>query len=289
MQRLPLLAVLVQAFNGKGLVARTPGAGLGLQRHFTRHGLGHGDRRNRIDERVQMATTLHRRRWRDGGCQRCIGKHGLHRFSSRLSDRRLLGHRGNGGIRTLGRVALLSRLHSVGWHLLLGQSLLTQSFLMGFTGDSASQFCIRLGKATCGFGQLYGLGAGNGLAEITQHRLVLVFGQIGTMTHGVHAGLVTLRIRALFFRLGALGCIATRSPGVIGNDQRQQHHAQDGQTDLQVTHVRKRFFNNRDGKVQENSAMDKADSMSTATIRDTPCSCMVTPISCSAISMAILL
>ena len=32
-----------------------------------------------------------------------------------------------------------------------------------------------------------------------------------------------------------------------------------------------------------------ADSMSTATMRETPCSCMVTPISCSAISMAILL
>ena len=42
-------------------------------------------------------------------------------------------------------------------------------------------------------------------------------------------------------------------------------------------------------EVQVDSAMDTADSMSTATIRDTPCSCMVTPMSCSAISMAILL
>ena len=32
-----------------------------------------------------------------------------------------------------------------------------------------------------------------------------------------------------------------------------------------------------------------ADSISTATMRETPCSCMVTPISCSAISIAILL
>ncbi len=37
------------------------------------------------------------------------------------------------------------------------------------------------------------------------------------------------------------------------------------------------------------SAMDSAASMSTATMRDTPCSCIVTPISCSAISIAILL
>ena len=37
------------------------------------------------------------------------------------------------------------------------------------------------------------------------------------------------------------------------------------------------------------SAIDKADSMSTATMRETPCSCMVTPMSCWAISMAILL
>ncbi len=32
-----------------------------------------------------------------------------------------------------------------------------------------------------------------------------------------------------------------------------------------------------------------ARSISTATMRETPCSCIVTPISCSAISMAILL
>ena len=37
------------------------------------------------------------------------------------------------------------------------------------------------------------------------------------------------------------------------------------------------------------SAKPSAASMSTATMRDTPCSCMVTPISCSAISIAILL
>ena len=37
------------------------------------------------------------------------------------------------------------------------------------------------------------------------------------------------------------------------------------------------------------STIEMADSMSTATIRDTPCSCMVTPISCSAICIVILL
>ena len=37
------------------------------------------------------------------------------------------------------------------------------------------------------------------------------------------------------------------------------------------------------------SAMVSAASISTATIRDTPCSCMVTPMSCCAISIAILL
>jgi hypothetical protein len=40
---------------------------------------------------------------------------------------------------------------------------------------------------------------------------------------------------------------------------------------------------------QAASAIDKADSISTATIRLTPCSCIVTPISCCAISIAILL
>ena len=34
--------------------------------------------------------------------------------------------------------------------------------------------------------------------------------------------------------------------------------------------------------------MPTADSMSTATMRDTPCSCIVTPISCSAISIAVI-
>jgi hypothetical protein len=72
---------------------------------------------------------------------------------------------------------------------------------------------------------------------------MLVFGQVRTMTDGVHSGLEALRICAFFLRLGPLGRIAARSPGVVGNDQRQQHHTQDGQTDLQVTHVRKRFFN----------------------------------------------
>jgi hypothetical protein len=72
---------------------------------------------------------------------------------------------------------------------------------------------------------------------------MLVFGQVRTMTDGVHSGLEALRICAFFLRLGPLGRIAARSPGVVGNDQRQQHHSQDGQTDLQVTHVRKRFFN----------------------------------------------
>jgi hypothetical protein len=59
LQRLPLLAVLVHAFNGKGLVAGTAGAGLGLQGHFTRNNLGHGDRSDRIDQRIQMAAALH--------------------------------------------------------------------------------------------------------------------------------------------------------------------------------------------------------------------------------------
>ena len=84
--------------------------------------------------------------------------------------------------------------------------------------------------------------------------------------------------------VGALGCIAAVGPRVVGHDQAQQDHPYDGQTDLKGTHgiALSRFR-------AQACAMDRADSISTATMRETPCSCIVTPINCCAISMAILL
>ena len=49
-----------------------------------------------------------------------------------------------------------------------------------------------------------------------------------------------------------------------------------------------RLFN-RDLRLQAASARRIAPGMSTVTMRETPCSCIVTPISCSAISMAMRL
>ena len=71
-------------------------------------------------------------------------------------------------------------------------------------------------------------------------------------------------------------------PGAVGHHARQHHTTRNGQCDLQGAHTGVL-------EIQVDSAMETADSMSTATMRETPCSCMVTPISCSAISMAILL
>ena len=69
--------------------------------------------------------------------------------------------------------------------------------------------------------------------------------------------------------------VPARGPGVVGHQGGQHQAAQDRQAQRKTA--------------QAASAMDTADSMSTATMRETPCSCIVTPISCSAISMAILL
>src|SRR5690606_971883 len=125
--------------------------------------------------------------------------------------------------------------------------------------------------------------------------------------------------------LRPLGRVAPRGPGVVGHDAGQQQAADDRQTQLQCAH-KKRFSAMRcaahaqplmklarpmpgtpnkgrpavrassprgEGAMRLRgahiSAMESADSMSTATMRETPCSCMVTPISCSAISIAILL
>ncbi len=76
-------------------------------------------------------------------------------------------------------------------------------------------------------------------------------------------------------RFGLLGLALTRCPGAVGDHHHQDQAACHGQPKLQIAHA--------------GSTKLAAASMSTATMRDTPCSCMVTPMSCSAISMAILL
>src|SRR5450830_1013452 len=82
---------------------------------------------------------------------------------------------------------------------------------------------------------------------------------------------------------GIVGCslarlVLARRPSRVCGHGRQYQAAQNGQTNLQITHDH-----------QASSAIEMAASISTATMRDTPCSCIVTPISCLAISMAILL
>ena len=82
-------------------------------------------------------------------------------------------------------------------------------------------------------------------------------------------------------RVGLPRAVLAGSPGAVRNHRHQHHAARDGQTNLQTAHAQ--------SPQASLSAMFTADSMSTATMRETPCSCMVTPMSCSAISMAILL
>mmetsp|Transcript_10595 Transcript_10595/g.43232 ORF Transcript_10595/g.43232 Transcript_10595/m.43232 type:complete len:374 (-) Transcript_10595:2006-3127(-) len=77
-------------------------------------------------------------------------------------------------------------------------------------------------------------------------------------------------------RVGTPGACLARRPGAMGHHARQ-HHAAGHREKLGQGHT------------HASSAIARALSMSTATIRDTPCSCIVTPISCSAISIAILL
>ena len=94
--------------------------------------------------------------------------------------------------------------------------------------------------------------------------------------HGFVLGFVRLRAG-----LRLHGGIGTRRPGAVHHQAQQYQAANDGQTQLKITH----------GVILIYAACTKptAASMSTATMRETPCSCMVTPMSCSAISMAILL
>src|SRR5690349_12536898 len=67
-------------------------------------------------------------------------------------------------------------------------------------------------------------------------------------------------------------------PPVVDQDCYNRDAADDPQTDLEIGHY-----------AASSSRMRNASSMSTATTRDTPDSGMVTPISCSASSMVILL
>ena len=78
-------------------------------------------------------------------------------------------------------------------------------------------------------------------------------------------------------RLGTLGPGLAHLPAVVGHHPEDADAAQGRQGQSQVVHA------------QPASTMVAAVSMSTATMRDTPCSCIVTPISCLAISIAILL
>src|SRR5690606_1325670 len=74
-------------------------------------------------------------------------------------------------------------------------------------------------------------------------------------------------------------------PPVVQDHGGDQRHPYRNQQNLQVTHKDPRL-----GPAQAASpAHCSAESISTATIRETPCSCMVTPMSWRAICMAILL
>src|SRR5216117_1168986 len=80
-------------------------------------------------------------------------------------------------------------------------------------------------------------------------------------------------------RLG-LAPVASFLPYVVEKDGRDDRDAYDQEADLQFDH----------GQAAAGSSRSfNASSMSTATTRDTPRSCMVTPISWCAISMVILL
>jgi hypothetical protein len=104
-----------------------------------------------------------------------------------------------------------------------------------------------------------GVGAQRRLGAAVEHRLLRRGSGARTLAgHALHLG-------------------AARGPGPVRHQRGEHDQAQDQQSDLQGAHV------------HAASASDTAASMSTATMRDTPCSCMVTPISCSAISIAILL
>ena len=72
--------------------------------------------------------------------------------------------------------------------------------------------------------------------------------------------------------------ISPRQPPAVQANRKQKQATSQCQRQLQGTNVH-----------QAALASVIAASMSTTTMRETPCSCMVTPMSCSAISMAILL
>src|SRR5207249_6262967 len=77
-----------------------------------------------------------------------------------------------------------------------------------------------------------------------------------------------------------LALVASFLPPVVEKDGCDGHGAYDQEADLQFAH----------GQAAAGSSRSfNASSMSTATTRDTPRSCMVTPISWRAISMVILL
>ena len=128
-----------------------------------------------------------------------------------------------GSLRGLHRLGCLGRQSGLG----LGLALLL------FELDQMGQFGIGFGKAVHG-GRALARGCG---AEVAQHGLAQAVRQVRAVAHGVHAGLMARGIALrLFDGVGALGCVAACGPAVVGNDQGQHHKAQDGQTDLQVTH-----------------------------------------------------
>src|SRR5690606_24311744 len=106
--------------------------------------------------------------------------------------------------------------------------------------------------------------------------------QCGVVEHGF-AAFLQLRLRGRRARcLGLAGRVAPGGPGVPCHQRRQQQRAQDDQAQCEAAH-------GVPCAIHAGSTRVTAASMSTATMRETPCSCMVTPISCSAISIAILL
>ena len=102
--------------------------------------------------------------------------------------------------------------------------------------------------------------------------------QVGLGVVGVHEHGFDLRRgrrRGASRRLGAPRSGLARLPRAMCHDPGKHESADDRQADGEVVHAA--------------SAMPTAVFMSTATMRETPCSCIVTPTSCSAISIAILL
>ncbi|CPJ26027.1 Uncharacterised protein [Bordetella pertussis] len=150
------------------------------------------------------------------------------------------------------------------------------------------------------------LASGIGLFLVVGVRVGGRRGRRGTRCGAAHAGLTARRARRrAILRAGAkqgillgrreMGLHPAAHPAVLppvkAQHQQYEQDTKGNQPDLQITHENIPRLRQRKSEYgfQASAAICTAESISTATIRDTPCSCIVTPISCLAICMAILL